>query len=66
MIKLLKPKIGKNCEIQGYLDVKVNEDEWKKQWFEVAESTLYVFEKQEVIYTVMQYTCIYTYLGYLC
>lgn len=37
----------RNCEISGYLQMK--DKKWKKQWLEVAEFALYVFEKHEVL-----------------
>lgn len=37
----------RNCEISGYLQMK--DKRWKKQWLEVAEFALYVFEKHEVL-----------------
>ena len=33
-------------KISGHLHVQ--QCEWKNQWFEIAESTLHVFEKDEV------------------
>ena len=37
----------RNCEISGYLQMK--DKRWRKQWLEVAEFALYVFEKHEVL-----------------
>jgi len=37
---------GQNCDISGYLFVKITK--WRKKWLEIAEFVLYIFEKHEV------------------
>lgn len=48
IVKLIKVKAReRKCDISGYLEMKKNK--WKKQWLEVTEFALYVFEKHEVM-----------------
>lgn len=47
MFKKVKAR-ERNCEISGYLQMK--DKRWRKQWLEVAEFALYVFEKHEVLF----------------
>ena len=37
----------RKCDISGYIQMK--KTKWRKQWLEVTEFVLYVFEKHEVI-----------------
>ena len=39
----------RKCDISGYLLVK--KKKWKKQWLEVTEFVLYVFERHEVTFS---------------
>lgn len=44
----------RKCDISGYLQMK--KKKWKKQWLEVTEFALYVFEKHEDVSSKMSVT----------
>ena len=53
----------RKCDISGYLLMK--KKKWKKQWLEVTEFVLYVFERHEVILSDIR-TCVLNFVHDIC